>query len=124
MKSKKCNTRRYEILHTLNMGCSVITPSNNKRPRCDIAWPHITNQLCYGCLTYNTENRDRNITYNIYSRVTNLKMFHQTQYYLFFVCSFCEIDTSCNKIILTTSLYLHWSIKGIQAVRIEFVCLY
>jgi hypothetical protein len=41
------------------MGCSFITPSepcNNKRPRCDIAWPHITNHLYHGCLTFNSEN--------------------------------------------------------------------
>ena len=59
MKSKKCHTRRYEILNTLNMGCSFITPRepcNNKRPRCDIAWPHITNHLYHGCLTFNSEN--------------------------------------------------------------------
>ena len=34
------NTRRYEIGHTLNIGCSFVTlrePCNNQRPRCDIA---------------------------------------------------------------------------------------
>ena len=33
--------RRYEILHTLNLGCSFITlrgPYNNQAPRCDITW--------------------------------------------------------------------------------------
>ena len=39
------NTRRYGILHTLNLGCSFITlrePCNNQRPRGDIAWLHAT----------------------------------------------------------------------------------
>jgi len=34
------------MLHTLNMGCSFITlrqECNNQRPRCDIAWLHVTN---------------------------------------------------------------------------------
>jgi hypothetical protein len=36
------------ILHTLNLGCSLITlrkPCINQRPRCDIAWLHVTNHL-------------------------------------------------------------------------------
>ena len=35
-------------MHTLNLGCSFITfreLSNNQRPRCDIAWVHVTNHL-------------------------------------------------------------------------------
>jgi hypothetical protein len=35
------NTRRYKILHTLNLGCSFITfreACNDQRHRCDIAW--------------------------------------------------------------------------------------
>ena len=50
--SELCNnTRRYEILHTLNMHCSFITvrePCNSQRPRCDIAWFHVTNHLYHG----------------------------------------------------------------------------
>ena len=47
------NTRRYEILHTLNLGCSFITyrePCNHSSqpPRCDIAWLHATNHLFSG----------------------------------------------------------------------------
>ena len=41
-------THKYEILYTLNLGCSFITLRelcNNQRPRCDIAWLHVTNQL-------------------------------------------------------------------------------
>ena len=37
-------THRYEILHTLNLGCSFITlreQCNNQRSRCDIACLHI-----------------------------------------------------------------------------------
>jgi len=47
------NTRRYEILHTLNLGCSFINlrdPCNNQRPRCDNAWLRVTNNLCHGWL--------------------------------------------------------------------------
>jgi len=39
---------RYEILHTLILGCSFITlrePCNTQRPRCDIAWFQVTNNL-------------------------------------------------------------------------------
>ena len=42
------NTHRYEILHTLNLGCSFITLRelcNNQRHRCDIAWLRVTNHL-------------------------------------------------------------------------------
>jgi len=42
---------RYEILHTLNIGCSFITlrePCNNQRPRCDSAWLHVTTHLYHG----------------------------------------------------------------------------
>ena len=45
------NTCRYEISHTLNLGCSFITlreSCNNQRPRCDIAWLLVTNQLYDG----------------------------------------------------------------------------
>jgi len=44
--------KNYEIIHadtrycTLYLGCSFITlrePYNNQRPRCDIAWLHVTN---------------------------------------------------------------------------------
>ena len=41
-------TRRYEILHTLNLGGSFITlreQGNNQQPRCDITWLHVTNHL-------------------------------------------------------------------------------
>ena len=44
----------YEILHTLNLDCSFITlrePCNNQRPRCDIAWLHVTNHLYHGFLS-------------------------------------------------------------------------
>ena len=46
------NTLRYQILHTLNLGCCFITlrePCNNQRPRCDIAWLHVTNHLYHSC---------------------------------------------------------------------------
>ena len=48
------NTCRYEILHVLNLGCSVITsrePCNNQQPRCDIVWPHVTNHLYHRFLS-------------------------------------------------------------------------
>ena len=48
---QQLRTYRYEIVHTLNMDCSFITlrePCNNQRPRCDIAWLHITNHLYHG----------------------------------------------------------------------------
>ena len=44
-------TCRYEILHTLNLGCSFSAlgePCNNQRPRCDIAWLHVANHLYHG----------------------------------------------------------------------------
>jgi len=44
-------TRRYEILHTLNLGCSFITLRelyNYQRPRHDFAWLHVTNYLYHG----------------------------------------------------------------------------
>jgi hypothetical protein len=47
----RTNTRRYEILHTLNLGCSFIIlrePCNNQRLRCDIAWLHVINYLYHG----------------------------------------------------------------------------
>jgi hypothetical protein len=61
------NTHRYEILHTLNLGCYFITlkePYNNQRPRCDIAWLHITNHLYHGSIVspLNSEHRSMNIT--------------------------------------------------------------
>jgi hypothetical protein len=40
--------RRYEILHTLNLGFNFITlreRCNNQRPRCDIELLHVTNNL-------------------------------------------------------------------------------
>ena len=40
--------RSYEILHTLNLGCSFVIfrePYNNQRPRCGIAWLHVANHL-------------------------------------------------------------------------------
>ena len=43
-------TCRYEILHTLNLGCSFITlrePCNKQRPRYDIAWLHVNLQIIY-----------------------------------------------------------------------------
>jgi hypothetical protein len=46
---------RYEILHTLNLGCRFITlrkSCNNQRPRCDIACLHVTNQLYHGFPIY------------------------------------------------------------------------
>jgi hypothetical protein len=54
-------TCRYEILHTLNLGCSFITlrePYNNKRPRCDIAWLHVTNDL------YHDQKKKVHLCYN------------------------------------------------------------
>ena len=45
------NTRRYEILHSLNLGCSFITlrePCNNQRSICAIAWLYVTNHLHHG----------------------------------------------------------------------------
>ena len=48
------NTCRYEILHTLNLGCTFITlrePCNNQRLRCDIAWLHVTNHIYHGFLS-------------------------------------------------------------------------
>ena len=59
-------THRYEILHTLNLGCYFITlkePCNNQRPRCDIAWLHITNHLYHGSIVspFNSEHRSMNI---------------------------------------------------------------
>jgi hypothetical protein len=47
-KELRNNTQRYEILYTLNMGCSFITlrePCNNLGHRYDIAWLHATNHL-------------------------------------------------------------------------------
>ena len=44
----RTNTRRYEIVYTLNLGFSFITlrvQCNNQQPRCDIAWLHVTNHL-------------------------------------------------------------------------------
>ena len=38
-------------MHTLNLGCSFITlrkSCNNQRPRCNIAWLHVTNYLYHG----------------------------------------------------------------------------
>jgi hypothetical protein len=57
----------YEILHTLNLGCSFITirePCNNQRLRCDIEWLHVANHLyhvhvmlmCYSMRTDNVES--------------------------------------------------------------------
>ena len=51
LRNIKNNTRKYEILHTLNLGCSFIVLRelcNNQRPRCDIAWLHVTNHLYHG----------------------------------------------------------------------------
>ena len=56
--------KNYEIIHadtrycihTLNLGCSLITlrePCNNQRPRCDIAWLHVT-------IIYTTVNSELN----------------------------------------------------------------
>ena len=45
---EQLRTRRYEILYTLNMCCSLLTlrePCINQRPRCDIAWVQATNHL-------------------------------------------------------------------------------
>jgi hypothetical protein len=51
-------------LHTLNEGCSIITlrePSNNQRPRCDIARLHVTNHLYHGFPRVKQSNTSRSI---------------------------------------------------------------
>ena len=49
------STHRYEILYTLNLGCSFITlrePCNNQLPRCDIALLHVKKHLYHGFPSY------------------------------------------------------------------------
>jgi hypothetical protein len=47
------NTRRYEILHTSNLGCSFnsLRESCNNQQMYDIAWLHVTNHLYHGYVT-------------------------------------------------------------------------
>jgi len=53
-------------LHTLNLGCSIITlreQCNNQRPRCDIVWLDVTNHLFHDFPSIsNPGNRGINIT--------------------------------------------------------------
>ena len=47
----EATANNYEIIHTLNQGCSCITlrgRCNNQQHRCDIAWFHATNHLYHG----------------------------------------------------------------------------
>jgi hypothetical protein len=44
-------SKRSNVLRRLNLGCSFISliePCNNQRPRCDIAWLHVTYHLYHG----------------------------------------------------------------------------
>jgi hypothetical protein len=62
----------YEILHTLNLGCSFITirePCNNQRLRCDIEWLHVANHLYHVhvmlmCYFKRTDNVESNLLGN------------------------------------------------------------
>ena len=69
LRTMKKNTRRYKILHTLNLDCSFITlreSYNDQQLRCYIAWLHATNHLHHGFpeLNDNTIKRNRKQTLN------------------------------------------------------------